>query len=83
MKIKLDIDCSPEEARIFFGLPDVKPMQDAMMAEIQSRMQDALGGKSAEELMSTWLPTGMQGFESLQNMFFNAGAMGGQKSGEK
>jgi hypothetical protein len=28
MKIKLDIDCTPEEMRAFFGLPDVKPMQE-------------------------------------------------------
>ena len=30
MKIKIDIDCTPEEAADrFFGLPDVAPMQDA------------------------------------------------------
>ena len=31
MKVTVDIDCTPEEARTFFGLPDVKPMQKAMM----------------------------------------------------
>ncbi len=29
MKITVDIDCTPEEARAFFGLPNVQPMQDA------------------------------------------------------
>ena len=36
MKITVDIDCTPEEARHFFGLPDVKPMQDALMQQIQA-----------------------------------------------
>src|SRR6266566_2597544 len=39
MKIKLDIDCTPEELRGFFGLPDVKPMQEELMKEIAARMR--------------------------------------------
>jgi len=30
MKITMNIDCTPDEARAFFGLPDVKPMQEKM-----------------------------------------------------
>ena len=32
MKITVNVDCTPDEARHFFGLPDVKPMQDALDA---------------------------------------------------
>ena len=35
MKIRIDIDCTPEEARAFLGLPDVAPMHKAMMGEIR------------------------------------------------
>ncbi|WP_420846806.1 DUF6489 family protein [Microvirga tunisiensis] len=28
MKITMDVECTPEEARAFLGLPDVKPMQE-------------------------------------------------------
>ena len=31
MKISIDIDCSPQEARAFFGLPNVEPIQEAGM----------------------------------------------------
>jgi len=31
MKITLDIDCTPEELRSFFGLPDVRPMQEEQL----------------------------------------------------
>ena len=37
MKIKIEVDCTPEEARNFFGLPNVKPMQEAVMARIENK----------------------------------------------
>ncbi|AIB13088.1 hypothetical protein D9623_01850 [Azospirillum brasilense] len=78
MKITIDIDCTPEEARHFLGLPDVKPMQDAMMQEIQDRMQASLLAMDPETMMKTWLPAGIQGMEQLQKMFWSqmAAAMG-------
>lgn len=78
MKITIDIDCTPDEARHFLGLPDVKPMQDAMMQEIQDRMQASLHAMDPETMMKTWLPAGIQGMEQLQKMFWSqmAAAMG-------
>ena len=38
MKITMDVECTPEEARAFLGLPDVKPMQEQLMREVQDRM---------------------------------------------
>ena len=66
MKFPIDIDCTPEEARAFLGLPDVQPAQTAMMAVIQERMEEMMRSASPEELMKTWMPTGIQGMESLQ-----------------
>jgi hypothetical protein len=78
MKITIDIDCTPDEARHFLGLPDVKPMQDAMMQDIQDRMQASLHAMDPETMMKTWLPAGIQGMEQLQKMFWSqmAAAMG-------
>ncbi len=70
MKITFDIDCTPEEARAFLGLPDVKRMQDAMMQEVEDRMRANLSAMEPERLFETWLPAGLQGFEHLQQMFF-------------
>ena len=42
MKITVDVDCTPLEARQFMGLPDVEPMQKAAMAEIEKRMMAEL-----------------------------------------
>ncbi len=69
MKITIDVDCSADEAREFLGLPDVKPMQDAMMQEIQDRMMTSLQSMQPEMLMKTWLPAQTQGLEQLQSFW--------------
>lgn len=71
MKIKVDVDCTPEEARTFLGLPDVKPMQDAVLQEIQNRMMANLQAMDAETLFKTWLPAQMQGLEQMQKFFWS------------
>ena len=83
MKITVDIDCTPEEARHFFGLPDVKPMQDALMQQIQDRMSANLQAMEPEAMLKTWLPASLQGFEQMQKIFWNqiTNAMG--KDGKK
>jgi hypothetical protein len=71
MKVTIDIDCTPEEARTFFGLPDVRPMQAALLSDIEQRVRQALSSSDPETLMKTWAPLGMQGFEQFQKMFWS------------
>ncbi len=71
MKISVDIDCTPEEARAFLGLPDVAPLQKAVMEDVQKRVMDNLSAMDPETLLSTWIPAGMQGFEQMQKMFWS------------
>ena len=35
MKIHVELDMTPEEARAFMGLPDVAPLQKQMMEDIR------------------------------------------------
>ncbi len=70
MKFTVDVDCTPEEARAFLGLPDVKPMQDALMKQVQERMTASLSAMEPEAMLKTWLPAGVQGMEQLQKMFW-------------
>lgn len=80
MKVKIDIDCTPEEARAFMGLPDVKPMQDAMMKEVEERMRANLQAMDPEAMFKTWLPAGIQGWEQLQRMFWSQMGSGGSNA---
>jgi len=71
MKINVDVECTPEEARAFLGLPDVKPMQGAVLEEIEDRMRKNLSAMDPETLFKTWLPMGVQSLEQLQKMFWS------------
>jgi hypothetical protein len=70
MKFKVDIDCTPDEARAFFGLPDVKPLQEALLPEVEQRLRTLLKGMDPEAMLKSWLPATLKGFEQLQQMFF-------------
>ena len=70
MKITIDVACTPGEARAFLGLPDVAPMQDAVMAKVRQRLLDSLEAVDPEALFKTWLPAGVQGWEQLQKQFW-------------
>ena len=74
MKVTFDIDCTPEEARKFLGFPDVAPMQEAMMQDIETRMRDNLNNLEPEAFMKTWLPMMSQNLGDMQKMFW--GQMG-------
>jgi hypothetical protein len=70
MKFEIEMDCTPEEARKFFGLPDVGPLQDQMMRQIQEKMMENIRHMSPEDLAKTWIPMTMQGFSDMQKMFW-------------
>lgn len=86
MKVTVNIDCTPEEARTFLGLPDVQPMQEALMRQMQEQMSANLKAMDPETMMKTWLPMGLQGIEQFQKMMWSqmSNAMGTpSKDGKK
>ena len=68
MKVNVEVTCTSEEARAFFGLPDLKPMQDRIMGEIEERLKSSLDSMNPEQVFKTWLPASMQGVEQMQQM---------------
>ncbi|MDE2229776.1 MAG: hypothetical protein KGL11_12155 [Alphaproteobacteria bacterium] len=71
MKITINVDCTPEEARAFFGLPDIRPMQETLLKEVQDRMTANIRAMDPAELFKTWLPAGLEGFKRWQEAFLN------------
>lgn len=67
MKINVEVECSPEEARAFLGLPDLRPMQDAVLAKMQQQMMDAVEAVSPEALLRTWMPLAPQTPEQMRD----------------
>ena len=81
MKITIDVECTPKEAREFFGLPDVTPMQQDLVAEIQRRLAAGLDAMEPEALIKTWLPMGLQGLEQVQTAFWSQMAKSAASAG--
>lgn len=84
MKVNIEIDCTPEEARRFLGLPDLQPMQQAVMDKLQQQMLDAAAAMSPEAMLRQWMPMVPQTPEQLREamgrmaaMFMPGGAAGG------
>ena len=65
MKFTVNVECSPEEARRFMGLPDVTPINEKLVDEMGKRMEANLKLMSGENLMSSWMSVGTQ----AQNAF--------------
>ena len=79
MKVTIEVDCTPIEARDFLGLPNVKPMQEAMMDQMQAKMQESMDSFTPEALMKTWFSFDPKIAERFQDMFMNMTGLGGRK----
>ena len=69
MKINVEVDCTPLEARQFFGLPNVEPLQNAVMAQVESRMLAEMERFSPETLMRSWFSLFPQNSDQMNQVF--------------
>ena len=83
MKVTVNVDCTPEEARTFLGLPDVSKLQDAFVKEMRKNMESAAKAGNLQELMGFWMPGGAQGWQDMQKAFWNAATAASTPTDEK
>ena len=69
MKVTINIDCTPDEARQFMGLPDVKPLQAAVLAKMEEQMLTAADAMSPEAMLKSWFTAMPQSADHLQKLF--------------
>jgi len=81
MKIHVEMDMTPEEARTLMGLPDVKGIHELMLAEMKKRVKAAMDTSDPEAMMKAWMPMGGAGFEQFQRFLWDSAqrAAGGTK----
>lgn len=81
MKITVDLDCTPAEARHFLGLPDLTPLHDKYM----KTMLDAFEGNSIDQIetvLKSMSPLGdasMRMFKGIMDLGLASGGLGGTK----
>jgi hypothetical protein len=79
MKLNIEIDCTPAEARAFLGLPDVTALNDHLVAEMQKRMDANMAAMQPDELMKTWTSFGVQAQDQFRRLM-EAAVTGAPKS---
>jgi hypothetical protein len=80
MKMTIEIDCTPVEARTFLGLPDVGPLNDHLVGEMKTRLDSNMAALAPDELMKNWMAFGTNAQEQFRKLMTNAAssAMGGE-----
>jgi hypothetical protein len=82
MKISVDIECSPEEARAFLGLPNVAPVNDMIVESMLQRTRDNIDSLSDPKVF--WeraLVASGQSMEMMQALFGAAAQGSSSKKG--
>ena len=84
MKVSFDIDCTPEEARRFLGLPDVTPVNEAVVEGLTKRAAEMAQNMDADKMMEQWMTAGVQGLGDMHKAFMDqfAKAQGSTGSGK-
>lgn len=71
MKVTIKIDCSPEEARAFLGMPDIRPLQDKFMAGLKDRMNEVMSRFDPEAMWKEWIGASGDGMNQMMDMWRN------------
>ena len=72
MKFTVNVECSPEEARRFMGLPDVTPINDKLVEEMGKRMEANLKMMSGGDMMQSWMSVGTQAQDAFVKLMTSA-----------
>ena len=79
MKLNISVDCSPEEARAFLGLPDLTPVNETLVSAIKQRIEQNIELVSPEFYLKQWYSMGGQASDQfMQMMAAGARAASGQ-----
>lgn len=73
MKINVEVDCTPEEARRVMGLPDFTSVHEKYLAMLMSSMDGVVAPELLENVMRNWAPMGDAGMNFWRKMFETSG----------
>lgn len=69
MKITVDVECTPEEARRFMGLPDLAPVHEKYLAMLTGSMEGVVAPDLLETIVRSWMPMSDAGIGMWRKMF--------------
>lgn len=66
MKVRIEAECTPEEARAFLGLPDVTALNAQMVEAMGQRLQTGPASFQPDEILRNWKSWGGQAQEQFR-----------------
>ncbi len=69
MKVTMDVDCTPEEARRLMGLPDLTSVHDLYLDKMRRTIDEGLTPETVETLMRSWSPMGEASMAMWRQLF--------------
>jgi hypothetical protein len=69
MKVTVDVECTPEEARRFMGLPDLTPVHAAYVEKMTKTVTEGINADYFTEMMKNWGPMS-EGAMNMWNAMF-------------
>jgi hypothetical protein len=67
MKVNVEVECTPEEARRFLGLPDVSKANEAYVEAVLNAMQGVGNLEQLQAMTRQMAPMGEMGMKMFQN----------------
>lgn len=78
MLLRIEVECTPTEARQFMGLPDVTMLNEHIVEELKKRMDANMAMMAPDTLMKSWMQMGLQTQEAFMGLM-TAGARSATK----
>jgi hypothetical protein len=68
MKLSVEVDCTPEEARRFLGLPDVSVLNEHIVGEMRKHLEANMALLAPDELVRSWMAYGAGAQEQFRKL---------------
>lgn len=81
MNINVSVDCTPDEARRFLGLPDVTKANEVYVEALTNAMRGVGSFEQLQEMAKSVAPMGQFGLKLFQQMMEGGAAMSGMAGG--
>jgi hypothetical protein len=82
MKVNVEIECTPEEARRFMGLPDVEKANKVYIDALADAMKGVNNVDQLSEYASQLAPMGQMGLKLFQSFIESSSAFGDAAAGK-
>jgi hypothetical protein len=69
LKFNIEVECTPDEARRFLGLPEIAPMQERLIEEMEVQLKETIRAMDGKAMLEQWLPVGIKGVEQFQSFW--------------